>query len=93
MSFSSETKAELCRIRIEKRAAALAECYGVLLCANTFHSREIRIITASEEFAQRLPKLFRKAFSLSFDQLPPARNAPRTNASVQPGSSSTARLI
>ena len=75
MSFSSETKAELCRIRIEKRAPALAECYGVLLCANTFHSREIRIITASEEFAQRLPKLFRKAFSLSFDQLPPENAA------------------
>ena len=75
MSFSSDTKAELCRIRIDKRAVALAECYGILLCANTFHSREIRIITASEEFAQRLPKLFRKAFSLSFDQLPPENAA------------------
>ena len=71
MSFSSETKAELCDSRLEKRGLALAECYGVLLYCNTFRSSEIRIITACEPFAEQLPRLFKKAFSLSFDQLPP----------------------
>ena len=71
VSFSSETQAELCAARIDKRSLAVAECYGILLYCNTFRSGEIRIITASPEFAERLPRLFRKAFSVSFDQLPP----------------------
>ncbi len=71
MSFSSEAKSELCAGRIEKRSLALAECYGILLYCNSFRAGEIRIITASPGFAARLPRLFRKAFSLGFDQLPP----------------------
>ena len=70
MSFSSEAKAELCKARIHKKCCALAESYGVLLYANTFSAREIRIITASPDLAQRLPRLFRRAFSLDFDRLP-----------------------
>ena len=70
MSFSSDTKRELCASRPEKKCCALAECYGVLLYCNTFSAKEIRIITASGDFAQRLPRLFRKAFGLSFDLLP-----------------------
>ena len=72
MSFSSDTKRELCASRPEKKCCALAECYGVLLYCNTFSAKEIRIITASSDFAQRLPRLFRKAFGLSFDLLPKA---------------------
>ena len=71
MSFSSEVKAELCRQRIDKKCCALAECYGVLLYCNTFSPREIRIVTASADFAARLPRLFRRAFGLGFDRLPP----------------------
>ena len=71
MSFSSDAKAELCRAKIDKKCCAVAECYGVLLYCNTFSPAEIRIITASEAFAARLPKLFRRAFSLGFDVLPP----------------------
>lgn len=70
MSFSSEAKSELSEQRIERKCCAAAECYGVLLYCNTFSAQEIRIITGSEAFAQRLPKLFRKAFNLSFDMLP-----------------------
>ena len=70
MSFSSAAKAELCRDKPEKKCCALAESYGVLLYGNSFSAREIRIITASDAFAQRLPKLFRRAFGLSFDRLP-----------------------
>ena len=75
MSFSSDTKAELCQAKIEKKCCAVAESYGVLLYCNTFSPREIRIITASEDFAQRLPRLFKKAFNLSFDVLPPEKPA------------------
>ena len=71
MSFSSEAKRELCRERLERRDTALAECYGVLLYSHSFTPREIRIITASPDFAARLPKLFKRAFSLSFDLIPP----------------------
>ena len=71
MSFSSETKAELCDSRLDKRSLARAECYGVLLYCNTFRTSEIRIITASAPFAERLPRLFKKAFAFGFDQLPP----------------------
>jgi len=70
MSFSSETKAELCSAKIERKCCAAAECYGVLMYCNTYSPTEIRIITASEAFASRLPRLFKKAFSLSFDVLP-----------------------
>ena len=71
MSFSSETKEELCRTPLSRSCCALAEAYGVLLYCHTFDGREIRVITASEAFAQRLPKLFRRAFGVTFDVLPP----------------------
>ncbi len=70
MSFSSETKNELCRLPLSRECCALAEAYGVLLYCHTFDSREIRVVTASDGFAQRLPRLFRRAFNVTFDQLP-----------------------
>ena len=48
----------------------MAESYGVLLFCNTFSPRSTRIVTESRDFAQRLPRLFQKAFGLTFDQLP-----------------------
>ena len=71
MSFSSDVKAELCSARVDKRNLSTAECYGILLYCNTFRANEIRVITASPDFCARLPRLFRRAFSLNFDQLPP----------------------
>ena len=64
MSFSSDCKAELCKARIDRRDLAVAESYGVLAFCSTFSPSEIRITTANSDFAARLPKLFRKAFSL-----------------------------
>lgn len=75
MSFSSDAKRELCQVKIDKKCCALAECYGALLYCNTFTAREIRVITASPDFAARLPRLFRRAFALGFDQLPDAAAA------------------
>lgn len=70
MSFSSEVKQELCRTAMSRACCARAEIYGVLLYCNTFSAQEIRIITESESFAQRLPRLLERAFGLAFDRLP-----------------------
>lgn len=69
-SFSSTVKGELCRDKMAHSCCALAEAYGVLLFCNTFLEREIRIVTTSPNLAQRLPRLFRRAFDLRFDEKP-----------------------
>ena len=70
MSFSFETKQELCRVPLRKVCCARAEAYGILLYCNTFQPGEIRIITENPLLAARLPKLFHRAFHLRFDTLP-----------------------
>lgn len=70
MSFSSNAKAELCRTPISRRCCALAEAYGVVLYCNTFRPDQLRIVTENPEFSARLPRLFKRAFGLEFDQLP-----------------------
>lgn len=70
MTFSQQVKAELCEPRVERKCCAVAEAYGILMYCHTFSPKLIRIITASDELAQRLPHLFKKAFSVSFDELP-----------------------
>ena len=70
MSFCSRVKQELSKLPPARTCCAVAESYGVLLFCNTFSPNAIRIVTESRDFAQRLPKLFQKAFGLHFDQLP-----------------------
>jgi hypothetical protein len=70
MSFSFETKNELCKLPIQKLCCARAEAYGILLYCNTFSSTEVRVITENPNFAARLPRLFHRAFSLRFDRQP-----------------------
>ena len=70
MSFSAEVKNELCRDEVERGCCALGEALGVLLFSNTFTADEIRIVTESVDFAQRLPKLFRRGFGVTFDRIP-----------------------
>lgn len=69
MSFSGNVKAELCKTSLVRACCAAAEAYGALLYANSFTAREIKIITGSPDFAQRLPKLFQKAFGFGFDSV------------------------
>lgn len=69
-SFSGAAKAEVCRLIPQKKCCATAECFGILLFCNCFGVDGIRIITESREFAQNLPKLFKKAFGVSFDTFP-----------------------
>ena len=66
MSFATEVKNELCRVPLSRHCCAVAEAYGVLLYCHTFTTREIRIVTACDAFAERLPKLFRRAFGAHF---------------------------
>ena len=70
LSFSATAKAEICRNIPTKHCCALAECFGVLLFCNSFTGDNIRIITESLDFANLLPKLFKKAFSMDFDTMP-----------------------
>lgn len=70
MSFASKVKGELCREKLSRHCCACAEAYGVLLFCNSFTPQRLRITTRSATFAQRLPRLFRKAFGVTFDQKP-----------------------
>lgn len=69
MSFSANTKAELCRDKLQKKCCTLAEACGVLLYCGTVTPELIRIVTESETFAARLPKLFFRAFRVEFDEI------------------------
>lgn len=70
VSFSASAKAEICRVLPQKHCCALAQCFGILLFCNSFGVDGIRIITESRDFAYVLPKLFKRAFDLSFDSYP-----------------------
>ena len=70
LSFSAGAKAEVCRILPNRDCCALAECFGILLFCNSFSFDGIRIITESREFGLILPKLFKKAFNVTFDSFP-----------------------
>ena len=70
LSFSGSAKAEVCKEYPQSDCCALAECIGILLFCNSFSEDCIKIITESQDFARLLPKLFRKAFGLSFDSCP-----------------------
>ncbi len=84
MGFAAEVKEELCRQPLKRRCCAVAEAYGVLLFCNTFQPQQVRIITESQSFKARLPQLFRKAFRLDFDTIPPAGEGKGTFLIEQP---------
>ena len=77
MSFSFDTKNELCKLPVQRRCCAQAETYGILLYCHTFSSSEVRIITENPNFAARLPRLFHRAFDLWFDRQPGQGEEPR----------------
>lgn len=70
VSFSGSAKAEICKSVPVRKCCALAECFGILLFCNTFTDESVKIVTESREFGQFLPKLFKKAFNVSFDIFP-----------------------
>ena len=70
VSFSGAAKAEVCRVLPQKQCCYMAQCFGILLFCNSFSAEGIRIITESREFASILPRLFKKAFNITFDLFP-----------------------
>lgn len=76
MSFSFDTKNELCRLPVQRGCCAQAEAYGILLYCHTFGSSEVRVITENPNFAARLPRLFQRAFDLRFDRQPDLGDPP-----------------
>lgn len=81
-TFAQKVKTELCEPRVERKCCAVAEAYGVLLYAHSFSPRSVRIRTASDEFAERLPHLFRRAFGIDFDE-PEAQRGVRHLFAIQ----------
>lgn len=82
VSFSGNVKAEICRAIPQRRCCACAACFGILLFCNTFTGDCIRIITESHEFAQILPKLFKKAFAVDFDLKPDEDSSGKLNFQI-----------
>ena len=70
LSFSAAAKEEVCRGFPHNHCCALAQCFGILLFCNSFNAEGIKIITESRDFAYILPKLFKKAFDVTFDSYP-----------------------
>ena len=68
MSFAADVKSELCRNKITRKCCAVAEACGVLLYCNRFDRGQVRVVTESLPFAQRLPGLFKRAFGVRFDR-------------------------
>lgn len=65
MSFSSETKTELCELELGETCCVTAECYGMLLFAREFAERKIRVVTENEAVVRRFRELCRTLFSIS----------------------------
>ena len=82
VSFSGKAKAEICKILPQKRCCALSQCFGILLFCNSFGAGGIRIITESKEFAAALPKLFKKAFNVTFDSYPESEATGKLNFQI-----------
>ena len=68
MTFSATVKAELCKANIDKQRIILAEMCGMLLFANKFSSKEIRITTENADFAHRASRIMKMLFGFDFDR-------------------------
>lgn len=64
MSFSAQTKNEICRLGVPRTCCATAEIYGALLVGGAFSYREIRLTTEHLALAKRLSMLLARAFGV-----------------------------
>ncbi len=92
MSFSARVKAELCRVPMSRQCCIQAEAYGVLLFCNSFSPAEVRVVTESGPFVQRLKQLFQRAFGCSFDAERTGAGGKRTLTITTPDKLSTVAL-
>lgn len=65
MSFSADTKKEICDAEFGEMCCCTAECYGMLLFAHDFSENGIRIVTDHNCVAKRFKELCRVLFSFS----------------------------
>ena len=65
MSFSSETKTELCELPLGETCCVTAEFYGMLLFCREFGERRIHVVTENEAVAKRFRDLCRSLFSIA----------------------------
>ncbi len=63
-TFSSRAKEEMCGCGCDKECDLVAEIYGVLLFASVFSKSEIKIITGSTYFSDRVRMLFSNVFGI-----------------------------
>jgi len=68
MTFTAQVKAELCRVPIEHEKCALAELCGIVLFAQSFDARALRIVTGNPEFVGRISRLMKLLFGFDFDK-------------------------
>ena len=70
MSFSSQTKMELCRLTVDRFCCARAEAYGAFLFGFAFRENEIRVVTENPDLPPRLSRLLKWVFGFDFDRRP-----------------------
>lgn len=70
MSFSSQTKLELCRLSADRFCCARAEVYGALLFGFAFRPHEIRVVTENPDLPPRLSRLLKWVFGFDLDRRP-----------------------
>ncbi len=67
ISFSMKTKDELCRVPINRNCCAVAELYGMVLYANIFNLKQIRIRTELASVAKRASMLIEKVLGVQLE--------------------------
>ena len=68
MTFTAQVKTELCKSSLTSPCCLLAESYGLLLFAQQFSPRRIRLVTEHKGLIRRAPLLFEKALGLAPEQ-------------------------
>ncbi len=68
MSFSSETKKELCKTHSDNINENIAESYGLLLFCRKFTPKELNFITESYAVASRICELLSSSFGIIVEQ-------------------------
>ncbi len=67
MTFSSQVKDELCRIRNEGSLFELCELYGILLFSKSFKKENISVFTENQQVARFIEELIIKNFGFILD--------------------------
>ena len=64
MSFSSDTKKELCRCENKRKEEIMAECYGMLIFSRYFSEKQIVLHTESASVADRCMNMLAENFGV-----------------------------